>query len=450
MRALRLALAVWLAALVIGTSWAAPPAKPTKPSDKERAQAINKLRSKTEATRHDGVLQLEAFKDPEAAKLLYQYGLHDPTERVRLAAYEVLMKFKDERPVCDWLVEQLNQESRRPTPNQYSPLLLSVLLSSDLAEVQQTSMRYLNDHLANARGGDLFIVSMIDLLGARGDAGDVVPLEKVAQSKLFNDFFVRRAVVQALVRIDRTEAVEALVKLVAKTDGEARADAMEYLGLVSGQKQLTEPDQWVQWWADNKATFKFPVPFMRPAIRKFENIVMRGTSDYYGLPLYAKKMVFVLDNSGSMSGPRIVAAKRELINAVTGLKDDVQFGIVIFNSGISTWHKELVPADTAHKIDASKYIERIIPSSATATYDAINAAFFYDAEAIYVLTDGAPTTGRYVLPDDIVAAVGKQNKTRRVSIYTIGIAPGEPESMMETFLRTLAEQNHGLYRRVDE
>jgi hypothetical protein len=42
------------------------------------------------------------------------------------------------------------------------------------------------------------------------------------------------------------------------------------------------------------------------------------------------------------------------------------------------------------------------------------------------------------------------NRSRRESIYTIGIAPGPPDGPMEWFMKTLAEQNMGQYRRVDE
>ena len=47
-------------------------------------------------------------------------------------------------------------------------------------------------------------------------------------------------------------------------------------------------------------------------------------------------------------------------------------------------------------------------------------------------------------------AISSINRSRRESIYTIGIGAGVVGSPMDTFLRTLAETNYGLYRRVDE
>ncbi len=88
--------------------------------------------------------------------------------------------------------------------------------------------------------------------------------------------------------------------------------------------------------------------------------------------------------------------------------------------------------------------------SSTASYDALETAFSFDAEAIFFLSDGEPTSGKYVAPADIVSVISTGNRSRRESIYTIGIAPGLPDGPMEWFMKTLAEQNLGLYRRVDE
>ena len=85
----------------------------------------------------------------------------------------------------------------------------------------------------------------------------------------------------------------------------------------------------------------------------------------------------------------------------------------------------------------------------TASYDALEAAFAYDTEAIYFLSDGAPTSGKILAPLDIIAAITTANKVRRITIYTIGVAPGFPGSPTDAFLKTLAEENFGQYRRVD-
>lgn len=97
-----------------------------------------------------------------------------------------------------------------------------------------------------------------------------------------------------------------------------------------------------------------------------------------------------------------------------------------------------------------QFIDRLAARSNTATYEGLQAAFNFDVEAIYLLTDGAPTSGRIVEPGAIVEAVTSQNRSRRQSIYTIGVSPGDVDSLFEVFLRNLADQNYGLYRRVEK
>ena len=73
----------------------------------------------------------------------------------------------------------------------------------------------------------------------------------------------------------------------------------------------------------------------------------------------------------------------------------------------------------------------------------------FDAEAIFLLTDGQPTAGKIVSPTEIVAAIVRENFARRMSVYTIGIDAGQPGSDFDSFLRNLAETNFGEYRRVE-
>ena len=160
-------------------------------------------------------------------------------------------------------------------------------------------------------------------------------------------------------------------------------------------------------------------------------------------------MVFVLDTSGSMSGLRIVAAKCELIKAISHLPEYAHFSVVVFNSNVSVWQRDLVPATGQWKEAAVRYVNSQDTHFNTASYDALEAAFAFDTEAIYFLSDGAPHGGKVPAPVDIVTTISAMNKTRRVSVYTIGIGAGFPGSPLDVFLKTLAEQNLGLYRRVD-
>ena len=146
---------------------------------------------------------------------------------------------------------------------------------------------------------------------------------------------------------------------------------------------------------------------------------------------------------------RMVAAKRELLKSIEGLMPKAKFGIVVFNNSVARWQHSLVEANAKNKRLAAQFVERQNPQASTASFDALAAALEFDVEAIYFLTDGAPTCGKILAPVDIVRSVTGTNRVRRISIYTIGIAPGYPGSPTDAFLKKLAEENLGSYRRID-
>ena len=416
---------------------------------REKAAIKAKLHQAKLAPRLEAISELGKFPEAESVKILYNLGLHDRTNEVRLATYATLLKLRNERPVCDALIELLNHQARVGKPDAAAALLMGVLLSSALPDVEHSSQRYLDEQLIEARDGAGFVLSMCDLLAARGDVADLVPLVRLQNTKLFEQFGVRRGVVRATTAIEDKAAVEVLIGLLPKLDGEVKADVIEYLCQVAKMK-LAETADWTAWWAENKAKFVFPNPFVRPPHRSLDQVAWASGSLYYGLPLYGQRLAFILDASHSMSGERMDAAKRELIKSLESLGDHVKFGVVVYNSGVVYWQRALVEATSANKAEATRFVNEIVPASNTATYDALEMGFEYDAEALYLLTDGAPTTGRFVAPADICKAIQQRNHSRRMSIYTIGIGPGPVGSPMEVFLTALAQQNYGIYRRVDE
>jgi len=449
---LKLLLQLCIVAAVAWPLRAAEQPVPLKPAPIAPAELVSlsaKLRVKDVEQRREAVKRLAVFPERETAKLLIQVGLRDTAPEVRSASYDALLKFRDSHEVCDFLVERMNQEARLAKPDANAPLLLGVLLSSTLADVETATLRYLDEKLATVKSGPLFAMELADRLATRRDRADIAALNHLAQSKLFEQFVVRRGVIRALANVEHVDGVDAIIKLLDKIDGEARADAAEYLMLVTGQRWTT-PAKWTTWWMENKSSFEYPKPFVRPPFRALQYRPFDSESSFYGFPIYAKRLVFVLDSSGSMQGERLATAKRELSTAVQQLRDNVQFAIVVFNGDVIYWKRQLSHATTTAKADALQFIDRLAARSNTATYEGLQAAFNFDVEAIYLLTDGAPTSGRIVEPVAIVEAITSQNRTRRQSIYTIGVSPGEVDSPFEVFLRNLADANYGLYRRVEK
>ncbi|HEX4130670.1 MAG TPA: VWA domain-containing protein [Pirellulales bacterium] len=418
---------------------------------KARRQLENKLKNPNPDVRREAIASLGDYAFEDSARFLMLYGLVDDVEQNRRTAYDTLLKINRQQEVCDFLIAQLNVESRRGRPGPVPVMVMGVLLSSPIENIDRSTMRYLDEDLPTVKDGGAFLVFLADLLAMHGDLADLAPLVKITRTRLFEqEFGVRRATLAAFSCIEHNEAIDALVTLLPKLEGEAHADAYEHLARVSGQK-FPENDQWAKWWKENKATFVYPKLPPKPVERPLQSVGdLGGRTSYYGLPLYAQRMVFVVDCSGSMDGPRIAAAKRELSAAIQGLKANTFFSIVAYNAQIECWRRQLVDASTANKADAQRFVAGLVADDRTATYDALDTAFYFNAESIYLLTDGAPSAGRIVDKPEIVEAIGKQNRTRRESIYTIGLAPGLPGSDFDVFLAKLAQNNYGIYRRVDE
>lgn len=415
--------------------------------NKARRSLQQQLRSKQPATRVAALEHLQAFPLAESVRLIHN-SLFDADESVREAAYATLVKMSGNQEVCDALLLIAKRSLARNDGGQTIAPVLAAVLSSSLPSVRRDSIAYVDSAVSGSRNGVQIVVTLADELGAHHGRSDALPLARLSKTKIFAGHFgVRRAVVAALTQIHASEAVGVLIEMLNHLGGEVKADAVEHLTQVTEQIFGTDAAAWARWWDDAKDTFEYPA---RSVEMPYRSVAMSSNSGYYyGLPLFAEHLVFVLDTSGSMTGPRIVAAKRELTRAIDGLSNQAHFGVVVFNGTVSVWQKNLVQATAESKKAAIVYVNSQSTHSNTASYDALEAALAFDTEAIYFLSDGAPYGGKIAAPVDIVAAISAANKTRRISIYTIGIGAGTPGGPLDLFLKTLAEQNLGLYRRID-
>lgn len=414
---------------------------------KAKKSLQQQLRSKQPEMRAAAIKQLGQFPIADAVRLVHG-GLYDTDDKVREAAYVSLLKQGDKQEVCDTLLGIAKKDLNRADGGIAAAPSLAVLLSSNLPSVRRDAVAFVDETVVSSKYGVEVLITLADELGAHRAVADVAPLARLSKTKSFaNHFGLRRAVVAALTKIPDRQALGALIEMLDQLGGEAGADAIEHLTQVTEQIFAADSDAWGRWWEDNRDSFEYPARSIQTPYRQAS--LAGATGNYYGLPLFAQRLVFVLDTSGSMNGRRIEAAKRELTRAIEGLPEHAHFDIVVFNGNVSVWQRQLVAATESAKKTAMHYISVQATHSNTASYDALEAAMEFDTEAIYFLSDGAPYGGKITAPVDIVAAISAANKTRRISIYTIGIGAGIPGGPLDMFLKTLAEQNLGLYRRVD-
>ncbi len=417
--------------------------------DRDAIRAAQRhLRTQVVSQRVQTIEGMRTLPGLEAAKLLAPTQLLDSQVEIQRAAYQTLLTWKERREVCIYLSRILDKEFKgKKTRLALAGSVLAVLLTSDTPETQRDLKKQLDGLVSKGHEGAPVITTVADAWGSQGDQQAVTALQRMTGLKFFSDVFgCRRAVVQGLCAIRLPEAIDALVDLLSKVDGEVRGDIVRYLEAVTHQHFGINAGAWQSWWKDHREGFDFPAKESQSALTP---AAMAGLPSYYGLPIQAKHLVFVVDISGSMEGLRINTLKRELTATIDALPAETTFNIVVFSTRVSVWQKNLVPATQSNKQKGRQYVYGLRPGGRTASYDALETAMGFDVEAIYFLSDGDPNAGQISVPEAIVAAVVQANRVRRISVYTIGICPGPAGGPLDNFMRSLAEQNLGIYRRVD-
>jgi hypothetical protein len=295
---------------------------------------------------------------------------------------------------------------------------------------------------------------------------------------------VRHSAIRALAVVRGKASVEPLIQRMRKEQGLLLLDLGETLASLTGQEFGPEPERWAHWWSTvPKEGYDIPdvagVAFLRgnraaksgPGGWELPETKPRGK--VFPIPTPSLQMVFVIDCSGSMEAlardrapyegqeyadfSRMEIVKTELIREIDRLPANVRFNIIAFATDVNPWKADLQQANIVVRFAAKEWVKRLhaiggaaqpalslpglpaangIEKGRTNSFDALRTALRGEADTIFFLSDGRPTAGAYVEPEDILREVRKLNELRKVVIHTIGI--GEFDS---SFMKRLAEQN---------
>ena len=176
-------------------------------------------------------------------------------------------------------------------------------------------------------------------------------------------------------------------------------------------------------------------------------------STYFGLRVLSRRLAFVLDTSGSMSATmdyddsedkRISVMKDELLKLIKSIRKKTYFNVYFFSDRHRKLFKHLVVLSKKHYGEVRKFVKSARAMGGTNLYDPLAEALNDPhVDTIYLLSDGQPTSGKYVQPKEILRNVQKINRVRSIKIHTISI--GNDSKLMER----LAEDNGGEYRYLE-
>ncbi|WP_372371318.1 VWA domain-containing protein [Candidatus Uabimicrobium sp. HlEnr_7] len=162
---------------------------------------------------------------------------------------------------------------------------------------------------------------------------------------------------------------------------------------------------------------------------------------FYGVRIFAKNIIFVLDVSGSMD---IREARLQLKNAYHSLKSGESFNIILYSDKANQWQNSGQAATEENKQQADGWLNDAKSGGATNMYDGLRIAFKIaraHRDTIFFITDGHPTKGEIVDPKRILQTVDHWNQEKNITIHTIGLGSHQAED----FLESLAAQNNGNY-----
>lgn len=289
------------------------------------------------------------------------------------------------------------------------------------------------------------------------------PVDVLQSGMQDKDWRVRAETIRAIGASKSKDAVAPLIEAMEREEGRLRGDAREALKACTGLDKGDDPKGWKAWWVAQAAGS----PAAAAVTPSGDTLVK-----YYGIPVTSKRLVFLLDHSGSMQEPaawqgvvteatplsgspkdglpplparppggrKWDVAVWELSRVLYRLPPDAAFNVICFDHEYISWQPRLQRASPAAKRSALEFLQGVQPAGLTNLFDPLERAFTMgvgpgvvpaktsvdDVDTIYIVTDGIPNLGQVPEPLRILQKVMEMNRYRRIAIHTvwIGIKPG--------------------------
>lgn len=309
-----------------------------------------------------------------------------------------------------------------------------------------------------------------DTLGRNKFRGSIDRIAELKNSPMFDDHYgFRFNLIRSLFEMDDPNAIELITKWLPSLGGQLKREVEKQLEKTDLATFDNDAERYAKWQESLDLAFGNPIENLEanesaanqdgrplkltPAgfrSSSTQRLELVNKSQFYGMDIYAKRMMFIIDHSGSMQEyengmTRLDRAKSELIKAIEGLDSKAEFAIMVYESKVNLWRDELTRATDEEKRYAIRYVKRLGYGNRTNTHGALVRSLSFDSqlEAVYLLTDGRPTEGRLKRPGLIIDDIVMKNRFRHLHFNAIGIAV---TTTTERFLQELADASGGQFR----
>jgi Ca-activated chloride channel family protein len=155
----------------------------------------------------------------------------------------------------------------------------------------------------------------------------------------------------------------------------------------------------------------------------------------------ASDVVFVLDVSGSMSGPKMEQARRSLRYCLDRLGPEDRFALVAFSDRVTAFSDRLTPASARAREEAGEFVDDLESGGGTNIAEALAAAFRIARDArgamVVFLTDGLPTVGVTSISE--IESRARNTRPEDAHLFTFGVG----YDVNAPFLDRLAQEGRG-------
>jgi uncharacterized protein YegL len=326
-------------------------------------------------------------------------------------------------------------------------------------------------------------VAAAALRGLRGRNED--PVFDYAKACLKDEWWpVRLEAVLTLEKVNQPRVLPPLIEALAREEGRLRDDVRDALRRLTSQNFDADPEAWRMWWVDNHKDLEDK----GGGTALFGSFKGKAPSpekkSVYGIESRSRKILFIIDTSGSMKHPitkakgtatglsadeteemnmtKLELAQRELKRAIRSLEPEASFNIVSFGTHVVKWKPKMGKGDMTTKNEAYAFVRDLEAAGGTWAYGAFMEAFqmagmgAYDKnydpvmDTVYFISDGAPTDNDMdkpaaVDPETVLAAVREWNRLGKLTIHAIAIDPKTGGGAFIGFMKKLAAQNNGQY-----
>jgi hypothetical protein len=161
------------------------------------------------------------------------------------------------------------------------------------------------------------------------------------------------------------------------------------------------------------------------------------------VPTTARRVVYVLDGSGSMMS-KFDLLRKAVTKAVDDLKPNQFFNVVIMHEDEGApFTKQALAATDANKKLFNIFLRKSQPHGSSDPVPALRFAFSQNPEVVYFLTDGD-----FPNNNQVIAEIRKLNSAHRTKIHTIAFVERGEE--YEKVLRLISDQSGGTFRSVTD